>query len=187
MRRLILVLIALVAVTGCSQKGMSSRLQMDAQSADGVNMASYKTWNFARPDNTSSGIALLDDSSFRMQALNSVEKDMGARGLARVFDESADLKMMMHVLETDNVDEIAAANREYDFASMPEGTSWQQGSLTLFLFDAKSGKMVWQANAIAELDQYADDKKRQERFIKVLGDMVAQIPMGGSPVPAPTQ
>jgi hypothetical protein len=70
---------------------------------------------------------------------------------------------------------------------MPEGTSWQQGSLTLFLFDAKSGKMVWQANAIAELDQYADDKKRQERFIKVLGDMVAQVPMGGSPVPAPTQ
>ena len=185
MRRLILTLIGLIAVTGCSQKGMSSRLQVDARTAEGVNMGIYKTWNFARPDNTASGIALLDDSSFRMNALNTIEKDMAARGLVRVFDQTADLKMMMHVFETNSVDEVAVANQEFDFASMPEGTSYQTGALTLFLFDAKSGKMVWQGNASAELDQLADDKKRQERFIKVVGDLVAQIPMGGSPVPAP--
>ncbi len=187
MRRLILVLIALVAVSGCSQKGMSSRLQMDAKPADGVNMAIYKTWNFARPDNTASGIALLDDATFRFKALDAIEKDMAARGLVRVFDATTDLKMMMHVLQSNNIDEIAMENQEFDFASMPEGTSYQSGELTFFLFDAKSGAMVWQGHAVAELDQYADEKKRQERFLKVVGDLLAQIPMGGSPVPAPAQ
>jgi Domain of unknown function (DUF4136) len=187
MRRLILVMIGLVAVAGCSQKGLNSRLQTEARTAEGVDMAVYKTWNFARPDNTASGIALLDDSNFRMRALNSIEKDMAARGLVRVFDETADLKMMMHVFQTDNIDEVAVANQEFDFASMPEGTAYQSGALTLFLFDAKSGKLLWQGNAQAELDPSADDKKRQERFIKVVGDLVAQVPMGGSPVPAPTQ
>lgn len=127
MRRSILAMVGLVFVVGCSQKGMSSRVQVDSKTAENATMSNYKTWNFARPDNSLTGISLLDDSAFRLKALNQIEADMAARGFVRVFDDKADLKMMMHVMTEQKVDEVATANPEFNFASLPEGTLWEIG------------------------------------------------------------
>jgi len=184
MRRVLIGVLALVFALGCSQRGMNSRIETSTEVAPSVDMAAYKTWNFARTDNPLSGIPILDDATFRAEVVQNLDRDMAARGLNRVNDASSDLKLMMHVMASQNFDEVVAENREYDFASLPEGSSWEEGSLTVFLFD-KAGKLVWQGNAAGTLAEDLTPRQYQQNFKKVLSGLVAQIPMGGAaPTPA---
>jgi hypothetical protein len=182
--RIMLVLgsaLALVlAAVGCSQKGFNTRLNVESNPAPGVDFSQYKTWNFGRQgEYVRTGIAALDDPAFRQSVADHTIAEMAKLGYTHAVTQP-DLLIMFHVAVEDRYDDVKVNPAYQDFdmnwAHASSDDTWQEGSLFLFVIDAKTSSQVWSATAMAELEKEVDLDTRRQRFKETITRMLADFP-----------
>jgi len=181
MKRILVLVAALVlAVVGCSQKGFDTRLTVEPRPVPGVDMSVYKTWNFGRQgEYVKTGIEALDDPAFRQSVADHTIAEMAKLGYTNAVSDP-DLLVMFHVIVEDRYDEVKAnpAYQNYDmaWATVSDDDVWQEGSIALFVIDARSGKQVWGSVARAELDKHSTADTKKTRFKETVSRMLADFP-----------
>jgi hypothetical protein len=177
---MVLFVVLGLALAGCSQKGFNTRLTVEPKPVPGVDMSVYKTWNFGRQgEYVKTGIEVLDDPSFRQSVADHTIAEMAKLGYTNTVSEP-DLLVMFHVMVEDRYDEVKAnpAYQSYDmaWAQMSSEDAWQEGSIAIFVIDAKTGQQVWGSVARAELDEHATADTKRTRFKQVITRMLADLP-----------
>jgi hypothetical protein len=172
--------VLLLAGPGCTHQGMSERAVVESIPVPGVDFSKYNTWNFARQgEYVKTGNEVLDDPGFRQSVADHTIAEMKKLGYDNVVEEP-DLLLMFHVIVEDRYDEAKAnpAYQSYDlaWANVSEDDVWQEGSIILFVVDAKTGSQVWGAKAIGEIDKHATFDTRKTRFKEVVTQMLADFP-----------
>lgn len=174
--RQIILLVVIVALAGCASRSFDQPIKVDSQTDADADFSGYKTWNFVSYQNMQD-IGVLEDAALRVQLGTEIEKALTERGLTRVF-ESPDLEFGFHAAK-ESIDEDKLKewydSQAWDLPNYRGGMSnqWQAGTLLLFLFDAKSGQMVWRSSAEAFVDKDTPEKDRQmivERAVQLMLD-----------------
>lgn len=172
--------IMILALVACSQKGFNTGLVIEPKPVPGIDFTPYKTWSFGRQgEYVKTGDAILDDPGFRQSVANHTTNEMTKLGYTYVTS-APDLLLMYHVIIQDRYDEVKAneAYNGYDmaWANVSSDDVWKEGSILLFVIDAKTGQQVWGSTATAEIDKQADFEKRKQRFNEVVTRMLADFP-----------
>ena len=182
MRKMVLLVIlaALAAATGCSQKGYYQRLTVTPYPAPGVDMSLYKTWNFGRQgEYVMTGYGTLDDPAFRQSVADLVTAELATAGYANTVS-SPDMLIMFHLIVEDHYDEVKMNEvyQGYDlaWAQASSEDTWKVGSLAMIVVDAKTGAQVWGSVAKAELDKTATAETQRSRFKDTVKRMIADFP-----------
>jgi hypothetical protein len=177
-KRTIIVVLALVAA-GCASNFYDVPINVTSQYNPDAAYGEFKTWNFATYQNlpTEGPFA---DASFRLEIGNMVEEALKQYDFVRVF-ENPDLEVGFH-LASDLVSEEDLQEwydrGDWDLPTYRGAMSdeWQQGSLLLFVFETKSGQMIWQAAAEALVDKSAPMDKRKKLVKRAVTEMLAEMP-----------
>jgi len=172
--------ILIIAVVACSQKGLDSRLIVEPKPVPGVDFTQYKTWSWGRQgEYVQTGIEALDAPEFRAGVGNHTISEMSKLGYTHV-DGAPDMLLMFHVAVEERYDEVKMnpAYQGYDMAgaNVNSDDMWKEGSLIMFVIDAKSGQQIWGSTATAELDELADYETKKKRFNEVITKMLADFP-----------
>lgn len=178
-----MILIAVAAAMGCAARSFENSLTTEAQIASGVDFGSYHTWKYARADEyPMTGSAILDDPGYRKEVGREVVAKMQGKGYTKV-DADPDFVLMIHLLSENKFDEQKMNDiyQGYDmaWAQMSDKDYWKEGTMMIFAMDAKTGKQIWNGVAKARLDQNTSDKTKKERFKKVVGMILDDLPPSG--------
>lgn len=184
-RRGIVPLTVALCLLGCSQKGFKTNLHVQTDAVEGSDFSAYSGWNFARAtEYPITGIDDLDRADFRADLVKHVTREMKARGYVRE-QLNPDVWLAFHVVVENKFDEkvMDEMYSGYDmaWANVNSESTWREGSLIIFALDSKTGAQVWSGTATAEIDEYATYQKRTQRFMEVVSQMLAEIPMGTAP------
>jgi len=172
--------ILILALVACSQKGFETGLLVEPRPVPGIDFSPYKTWNFGRQgEYVLTGNGTLDDPAFRQSVADHTTAEMTKLGYAHVVS-APDLLLMFHVIIQDRYDEVKAneAYNGYDmaWAQVSDDDVWKEGSIILFVIDAKTGQQVWGSTATAELDKQSTADTKKTRFKQVVTKMLADFP-----------
>ncbi len=172
-------LVLILAFVGCSEKGFN--LTVEPKPVAGVDWSKYSTWKFGRQgEYVVTGIAAIDDPAFRKSAGENTISEMDKLGYKHVDTDDADMLLMYHVIVEDRYDDVKMNPAYQDFdmqwAQANADDSWQEGSLALFVVDAKTGSQIWGSVARAELDKQSNMETKKERFNQAIDQMLADFP-----------
>jgi hypothetical protein len=170
------------AAVGCSKTTYEEPIKINSQFNPDGDYDDYKTWNFVDYGDRQIDVPVLEDAAFRLQLANLIEQAMSDRGFQRVF-ESSDLNVGYHAAKgLMTGEQLKEWYSDYDWYSpAARGASqknWEKGSLLLFVFDAKSGQMIWQASADAVIDENLSEKERQKTAERAVKMMLEKMPGG---------
>lgn len=172
-------LVLVVALSACSQKGFNPTVE--ARPVPGVDWTQYSTWKFGRQgEYVATGYPTLDDPAFRKSIGEHTISEMNKLGYTHIDTESPDLLLMYHVLVEERFDDVKLNPAYQDFdmqwAHVGEDATWREGTVALLAIDAKTGKQIWGAKAVAELDKEANMETAKQRFKDVVTMMLANFP-----------
>lgn len=173
-------LLLVLLVPACSQRGFYTNLNIEARPVPGVDFSSYKTWKFAHADEyLHTGYPVLDDPKFRNAISDHTIAEMQKLGYKYV-DQDPDFVLMVHVVVENKFDEQKMNNITQGFdmawAQMSDKDYWNEGTLMMFVMDAKTGKQVWSSVAQAHLDDKSNYDTKKKRFMKVISMMLEDFP-----------
>lgn len=172
--RRVLVVVFAVMMVGCGG-GAFKRENMGITSnyEEDPGFHGYKTWDYA----SYVGLGPFSADSAMRQRINArVKEALGMRGL-EFKPGNPDLRVG-YFLAMQKVEAGELSDYYVEFTPAFDQTlkSLDKGSLSIFVFDSKSGEMVWRATAEAELDKGASVDKRKERFETVVGWLLEELP-----------
>ena len=173
-------LAGILALVACSQKGFNTNLTVEPKPVPGVDWTKYQSWSFGRQgEYVVTGNEVLDDPSFRKSVGENTINDMNKLGYTHV-NETPDMLLMFHVIVEDRYDEVKMNPAYQDFdmnwANASSDDTWKEGSLMLFVVDAKTGSQIWGSTATAELDKESSFETKKQRFNDVVSRMLADFP-----------
>jgi len=184
-RLLSLFVLAAVLFAGCTATKMSQTekvyetpIAIDAHFEEGVDFSQFKTWTWI-PSIGATGSERIDDPEFRDVIGTAIQKEMYARGYAKTT-EKPDLVLNAFVslqkIDKKYIEENFDGTYKPDYyADLPDGgsskSSWEEGTLMLFIYDASKGQVVWYGTAQTEAAKNAPDGMWQKR----VQDIVAQL------------
>lgn len=153
--RKLLIVGTIVLITGCS-----SGIQVDTDSAPGVDFAAYETYRWGeRTEYGNTGAVY--DLALDGRVQRAVDEAMSERGYRRILTDDADLVVAWHgALKSVLTDEDM--RRSYMFAgdwyepaekSVERAENIEVGTLVIDIVDADSKKVVWTSQAQAELQR----------------------------------
>jgi hypothetical protein len=179
------MIVMLLTLAACSQKGFDTNLTIDAKPVPGADFSKYKTWSYGRQgEYVLTGNAVLDDPTFRKSVSDHTISEMQKLGYEHV-NGSPDLLLMFQVIEEQRYDDVknnpAYAGFDMQWAQQSSDDSWTEGTLMLFVIDAKTSQQVWGATAMAELDKQSNFDTKKQRFNEVVSKMLANFPKRTSP------
>ncbi|MCK5617945.1 MAG: DUF4136 domain-containing protein [Candidatus Krumholzibacteria bacterium] len=174
------VALMVIALAGCGSRSYDTHVQIDSQTHPEADFAGYKTWDFLQYNADLTGMGVLEDADFRLQLGNTIEKAMSDRRFQRVF-ESPDLHVGYHAAkEAVTEAQLREWYSKQDW-ELPDVRSyaqdrWEKGQLLLFIFDAKTGEMLWRASAEAMGDDSMPKKDRQALVERAVQQMLDTMP-----------
>jgi hypothetical protein len=169
----------ILALAACSQKGFNPTVE--ARPVPGVDWSQYSTWKFGRQgEYVATGYQILDDPAFRKSVGDHTISEMNKLGYTKIDGENPDLLLMYHVLVEERFDDVKLNPAYQDFdmqwAHVSEDDTWREGTVALLAIDAKTGKQIWGAKAMAELDKEANAETAKNRFKEVVTTMLSNFP-----------
>lgn len=172
-------LATLLALAACSQKGFNPTVE--ARPVPGVDWTQYSTWKFGRQgEYVETGYPILDDPSLRKSVGEHTINEMNKLGYTHIDSENPDLLLMYHVIVEERFDDVKLNPAYQDFdmqwAQVSEDDTWREGTVALLAIDAKTGKQIWGAKAMAELDKQPNLETAKSRFNEVVTMMLANFP-----------
>ena len=192
-RNLLIVLLALVLV-GCSGYTEGKRLEeisespisVETQFDEDTDFTAYHTWTWLPNAGMASGDWRIDDSFFSSNIRAAVSGELFKKGYMKE-DESPDLFVNIYAAIQDVTDLYIEENYggfyEPDYrADLPDKqkkrrSEWEEGTIFIFVFDAKSREVVWYAALHAEVaPEDMPEKRSEERLIKAVTLMMEDFP-----------
>ena len=186
-----LLIVAAVLLAGCTATKMASSdkiyetpIAVDAHYTEGIDFSQYKTWTWIPSVGNATGSNRLDDPEFRDVVGTAVQKEMYARGYAKT-SENPDLVVngFVSVQKIDkkyieeNFDGVYAPDYH---AVLPEGgsnkSSWEEGTLMLFIYDAAKGQVVWYGTAQTEAAKHPVEGMWQKRVQEIVAQLLDSLP-----------
>lgn len=170
--RLIVMLIALVMV-GCGGKFTKENMDITSSYTEDAGFSNYKTWDYA----SYVGLGPFSADRALRERLNTVvTAELEARGLENK-PGSPDLRvgyfLAMQKIEAGELQEYYV---EFTPQFDQQLKELDKGSLSLLIFDSKTGAMVWSATAEADLDKKASVDQRKQRFETVVRWLLEELP-----------
>jgi hypothetical protein len=178
-------------LTGCtsaaekSQKALESPVAVKTKSDPAVDFGKYKTWSFAPLNAEAQVDSRLDDPAVTSAFKDAVEREMFTRGYRRVeIAEGPDMIVNVHA----TIEKIDAAyiQQHYEGSYEPGyrtevageklAEEWDEGSIIVIIFDAKTRQGIWAAGAQAEVYKDLDPETRRQRMEKAIGLMMRSLP-----------
>lgn len=176
--KILLVILAVAAVAGCSSRSFENRLSVESTLNPEGNYGSYRTYAWVKYN---TGQVLIQDPQTRSLVVEAIENALKAKGLT--YDpENPDLMVGYHGAVEQKLDEDVLATY-YDEDSYHLDTSpgkkiesWDVGTLVLMIFDSRDGTMLWRASAQAELDERASKAEQRKNLRTAVDAMLATLP-----------
>jgi hypothetical protein len=153
---------------------------------DEVEFSKYETWTWLELPASAELDPRIDNPEFLGNVDNAVEREMYTRGY-RKNKAAPDLLVNGHAV-FEEIDQSYIAEKyngsyypEYQ-TDIPEGgkqkSKWKEGSILLFVFDAKTRQMVYQASAQAEITDTKNTtaEQRKERVSQAITKMMEKFP-----------
>jgi hypothetical protein len=189
-RLLSLLILAAVLLSGCTASKMSQTekvfetpIAIDAHFEEGVDFSQFKTWTWI-PSIGATGSERIDDPEFRDVIGTAIQKEMYARGYAKTT-ENPDLVLNAFVslqkIDKTYIEENFDGTYKPDYyADLPDGgsskSSWEEGTLMLFIYDASKGQVVWYGTAQTETAKNAPDGMWQKRIQDIVAQLLDSLP-----------
>jgi len=180
---------ALVAGCGTSaevQRILDSPIVVETALEEEADFSTYETWTWLElPANTELD-PRIDNPEFTGNVDNAVEREMYTRGYRK--DKAApDLLVNGHAV-FEEIDQNYISEK-YNGSYYPEyqteiqkgdkqRSKWQEGTIILFVFDARTRQMVYQASAQAEITDTKNTTpdQRKKRIDKAINLMMEKFP-----------
>jgi hypothetical protein len=190
--RWILIVALVVVLSGCSsyksqesQAILDSPMQIQATVVGDADIAAYTSWDWApRPANSPQSFEYMTkDLKFMVE--NAVVTQIDAKGYKK---RSKDPELIVSYLVTpanvtmEKMEEIykgySAPDQELDLPDPAHGDrmDWEEGSLFVLVFDAKTKVLVWYSVAQAKAYSRISGELRQQRIDKAVKTMLADFP-----------
>ncbi len=189
-RLLSLLILAAVLLSGCTASKMSQTekvfetpIAIDAHFEEGVDFSQFKTWTWI-PSIGATGSERIDDPEFRDVIGTAIQKEMYAKGYAKTT-EKPDLVLNAFVslqkIDKKYIEENFDGTYKPDYyADLPDGgsskSSWEEGTLMLFIYDASKGQVVWYGTAQTETAKNAPDGMWQKRVQDIVAQLLDSLP-----------
>lgn len=186
-----LLVISAVLLGGCTATKMASAdkiyetpIVVDAHYEDDVDFSNYKTWTWVPSVSNSSGSENLDDPEFRDVIGTAIQKEMYARGYAKT-ETNPDLVVNAFVsiekIDKNYIEENFKGTYSPDyFADLPDGgsskSSWDEGTLMLFIYDASKGQVIWYGTAQTQTATQQVDGMWQKRVQDIVAQLLDSLP-----------
>jgi hypothetical protein len=186
---LIVLLVGFVA--GCGQSKevkriLDSPIVVETTVEDEADFSKYETWTWLELPAGAELDPAIDNPEFLGNVDNAVEREMYTRGY-RKNKAAPDLLVNGHAV-FEEIDQSYIAEHyngsyypEYQ-TNISEGDAqkkkWQEGSILLFVFDARTRQLVYQASAQAEVTDMKNTtpEQRKERVDKAISKMMESFP-----------
>lgn len=143
-----------------------------------VNVAQFHTYDWAEQEDRPTGDPRLDANPFFTERIKvSAERELAARGFAKVAGHRPDVLLHYHASIAQKVD-VQAADERYGYCRNCAGAStYDAGTIMLDLVDGQTDRLVWRAWAEATLDGVIDDQASfEERIDTAIVRIVATLP-----------
>jgi hypothetical protein len=188
----ILAVVVATLLTGCPskkqevQKIVDSPIAVSADVDSSTDFSWYQTWDWIPvtqiPGQDSWGTG---DPALSKMILEAFESEMFTRGYKKV-DSGYEL-IANFFLAVEDVDRAYLEEHykgqfpqyKLDMGGKDKNVQWREGTLVLFLFDSKTGQLVWQATAQAEVTRDSTPEQREARIKKAAKLMLESLPKQG--------
>ena len=193
--RNLFILVMVILFAACSpvsreaDRVLQSPIDIESTVSDETNFSQFTTWSWIPGAEHIRIDRRLEDADTPSRIAAMVESHMYSRGFKRT-DTAPDLVMNFH-LAINDIDE-STIEEFYSGGDMPKYRAnfsgpkkvekeWKEGSLILFMFDTKTGQLVWQASAQAEvtLEEVPQDI-RDKRLKAIVDEMFEKLPKKSS-------
>jgi hypothetical protein len=168
-----IVALLLVAVMGCGGSNMADKVDIYSDYDGDPALSDYGTWDYT------SYVGLgpfSQDRRFRERIHDIVLKNLEAQGL-EYKPGDPDLRVGYYLAaEVVDVDEVRQVYVEYTPEFDSALRQLDQGSLSIFIFDSKTGQQIWRATAEGKTDKSASLKKRKENMVALVEALMAELP-----------
>jgi hypothetical protein len=178
MRRLLPVLLVIIAFAGCAAMTVSSHIERTA------NFADFVTYDWGPPDNLPVGDPRLDNNPFFNDYLQgAIEKKLAANGYERALTGEPDLLVHYHASVNQKVD-VYEVDHQYGYCydnCQPQIVDYEEGTLVVDIVDRKTGKVVWRGWAQDAMNGVIDNQQRLEKQVdEGVTKMMLLLPRGGA-------
>ncbi len=173
--RILLRAVAAVALVLVAGSAFAQDVSYNAM--PGADFTKFKTYKWVKIEG-----AAYPDQITDQQIRNAVEKQLGAKGLAKTENDAADLYVGYQI----------AINQERQWNTYGVGMGWgprwgggmgtatsstiHVGSLGLDFYDPGAKQLVWRGSASKTLDEGAKPEKRQQNLDKAMAKLLKNFP-----------
>lgn len=176
-RRIVLVFVAL-ALVSCSQAGLKSRIEFGSRVGAGAELNGLEKWNFVPTQFVPTGNPRLDDPANLQLLEDIIASELSKRGMERsTSNDSLDFVVSYEIgfqRKYDDPDWINAYNTEYRHQSDVK-TNWEEGALTIFMFNTTNGQAMWAGWGQGELDPRASKTQARSNLRKVVEEIFSKF------------
>ena len=183
--------ILIFGIVGCGgsrekeiQRILDSPVDYDSNLSPWANMQDYTTWAWVPMPKAVDIDPRASDPKLREAIENAVGQQMKVRGYVRSAttpDLYVNYQLAEQKIDEQYIEKMYNGsywpNYRMDFQGSGKARKeWDQGTLLVFVFDAKSQSMVWQGSATAEITDEAPEQKSLERLNTVIKTLFTSLP-----------
>lgn len=165
-----------VMVFGVAVVGCATTMTVSSNVRDGLDIASYRTYDWSPADALPTGDARLEeDPVFQDQLQGAVEKQLAIRGITLSDSGTPDLLIHYHANIDTRID-VNRTEREYGYCQGVDCDSWvieyEAGTLVLDVIDARTNQLLWRGWA---QDSVADALGNEDRMAQTINEAVTRM------------
>ena len=174
----------LVLIAGCGgqkqeiQRIVDAPMRADHILDEDADFARYKTWLMMPAPTGGGGLAdpRIKTAEFKQALQDAVQSEMFAKGYTRIETGMPDLAINF-MLAVDAIDpkNVQFPDYQMDLTASEKARTgmWEQGTLALFLFDTKSGQMIFRTAVQTEVNleiemPVEESRKRISKAVRMM-------------------
>jgi hypothetical protein len=146
-----------------------------------ANFTTYHTYAWMSGSQDTTGDRRLDSSLVDGRIRAAIDQQLRAKGYVVAVQRDPEFLVTYHVGMQDM---MKGASTQHYIGDRVHGTytttsdiqPYHEGTLLIDIVDASSQQLVWQASAVAEVDQSLGPKERDERIGRLVRAMLAHFP-----------
>ena len=171
--RCLIAALCLVAVMGCGGNSIEKRAMISSAYDGDPSLSDYKTWDYAQYVGLG---PFSSDRALRDRLHKVIVAELSKQGL-EYKPGKPDLTLGYYLaMERVGIEEVEQVYAEFTPEFEQTLKTIDQGSMSIFIFDAKSGAQVWMASAEGEADKGQSLDKRKSNMEKLIVLLMAELP-----------
>ena len=174
-QRLLCWLLLAAPVAGCA----SPKIGYDFDRS--VNFSAYHAYEWIPRAQEATGDRRLDSSLIDARIRAAIDAQLRSKGYTATAEEKPQFLVAYHVGMKDLIKGSSTQNYMGDrahgtYTTLSDVQAYKEGTLLIDIVDAGSKHLVWQASALAEVEEGLSPKERDERINDIVRAMLSHFP-----------